>query len=255
MSDTPMIFICCAESDEQIARRVHASLSKHGMRPWTASVDLMLGDRWDREISHAVQSAAILLVLVTRSWPEHSSYGRAESEDFYAREQIAFAIELAREPGADRRIIPVLVDGGSKSRLPYGLTRLVPVEIDNGIGPLLDGLDRILARGREVSAEVIPRVRPPRLGPADIKPIVMATIRRRLDRELLLSWIPDEIRAQLPIQRSYFDQITSDVTELVQQGTIDGQLLIAVWLRQAERLAGPFSEAKVFRAALDNVGG
>lgn len=83
--------------------------------------------------------------------------------------------------------------------------------------------------------------------------VLMAAIRRKLDRGLLLSWIDDTIGAMLPGQASYYAQIESDLTELVKMGRVGGTLLIAAWLRQAERLAGPFSEAKVFRAALDAV--
>lgn len=249
MRDEPQIFITYFGPDKARAIALHRALAAAKHRPWCDAVDLLPGDRWDEVIPEALRASEIILVLVS----EHGHDG------WYARSEVADAIDQARKDRR-RRVIPVRFDGVDHDRTPYGLRRVAGIEVhDDDFRPVLDGIGRIVAHLRGVpppSVEPPPASRPEAPGSRprgiDRAAIVDAAIQRHLDRDLLLSWLPRDISARLPQKRSYFEQIDSDLAELIRIGRLpEGDWALAVWLRQAERLAGPFAEARVFRAALE----
>lgn len=87
----------------------------------------------------------------------------------------------------------------------------------------------------------MPAERPKPPPPIDVEAVVDALIRRRLDRGLLLSWLPDGVRGALPEHRTAASQYRSDVLALCETPEHLG-----AYLRQAARLASPFAEAPVF---------
>lgn len=248
MSASPLIFIAYFGPDKPRAVALHGALAARGLRPWCDAVDLLPGDLWDEVIPARLRAAGVILVLVSKT----------EHDGWYAKEEIADGIASARRDPR-KRVVPVLLKGATSEDAPYGLKRVAGIDVaGDDYGPVVDGVVRMLqATGAKVPTANDP---PPPSHPqpslsraprVDHQAIVDAVIRRRLDRDLLLSWLPDSVRARLPRQRSDFEQMTSDVGELIRIGRLDdGQWAIAVWLRQAERLAGPFAEARVFRDAL-----
>lgn len=251
MSDKPLIFIAYFGPDRGAAVSLHGALAAGGHRPWCDAIDLLPGDLWDEVIPARLKEATIILVLVSTTG--HDSW--------YARSEVAEAIDRARADRS-RRVIPVMLDGATKEDVPYGLRRVSHIDASrNDFTAVVDGIDRLLGR---LSGDDGPRPTAPTKGAGkdvtaghggpptiDLPGLVQATIRRRLDRDLLLSWLPDDLRAMMPTHRTYFEQITSDLAFLHKAGKLsDGQWALEVWLRQAERLAGPFAEARIYRGAL-----
>ena len=108
--DGPLtFFIAYAAPDAAVAERLYCSLAMES----TVFLDrrsLRLGDEWDREVAAAQRRAEITVVLVS----DHTEEG------FYQREEIATAIDMARQ--GSHRVIPLWLSGiGPPDALPYGL--------------------------------------------------------------------------------------------------------------------------------------
>ncbi len=227
-----------AEADVDRAAAVASVLRSTGHACFVQALDLLPGDIVDEEILAQLETTPLILVLVSPAGGDWSSAS-----------QILRAIDRAAAGGV--RVVPLLFDG---SPLPFGLERLHPIRVTgHDLTPIVDGIARLSGAARPARPPVAAKAVAP-LGETDIDALVQATIRRRLDRDLLLSWLPDGVAAGLPGHNNYLAQVTSDLTELSKIGQLpDGQWAIAIWLRQAERLAGPFAEARVYRAALERV--
>jgi hypothetical protein len=91
-------FIAYAAPDAAVAERLYNLLATES----TVFLDtrsLRLGDDWDRELAAAQRRAAITVVLVS----DHTEEG------FYQREEIARAIEMARQ--GSHRVVPLWLSG------------------------------------------------------------------------------------------------------------------------------------------------
>src|SRR5271166_3278132 len=108
--DGPLtFFIAYAAPDAAVAERLYCLLAMES----TVFLDrrsLRLGDDWDRELVAAQRRAEITVVLVS----DHTEEG------FYQREEIATAIDMARQ--GSHRVVPLWLSGtGPPDALPYGL--------------------------------------------------------------------------------------------------------------------------------------
>lgn len=253
MSDPPLIFIAYFGPDRPRAVALHTRLRAEGFHPWCDAVDLIPGDLWDEVIPGRLRAATLILVLISDN----------PHDGWYARAEIADAIRRVRRSD-DRWVIPVVLDGASAEKMPYGLGIAAHVDVHRGdFTGVVDAVRRRLElAGHPVTRPVVTptpsapspdhRGRPvDGAPPIDVNAIVDAAVQRPLDRDLLLSWLPRTVSGLLPVKSTPIEQITSDVTRLVQFGRLDdGEWAIAIWLRQAVRLAGPFVEARVYRDAL-----
>ncbi len=130
------IFIAHAAADAPLAERIYAALAPHA-RVFLDSRCLLLGGDWDIELRTAQRKSLITVVLVSAS--TESAY--------YQREEIAAAIDLARN-GGEHRVVPVYVDAAARSsesihyglRLKQGITLAGP----RGIERLRDALLQLL---------------------------------------------------------------------------------------------------------------
>lgn len=243
MGTKAQIYLLHAETEVALASALHGALGGQGEGVWAPGIDLQPGDDMYEVTERSIQEAGMVLLLFSPSG----------LDSWMERTQLWEAVQLRQKSG--RRIVPCLLDGFPQERLPFGLGRLVPITASRSdLAPLVARVKALVGREDETpTAQVAPapRVDVPAV---DIDVLLQATIRRRLDRDLLLSWMSDEFRARLPHKASYFEQIQSDLTVMTKAGTLaDGTRPIAVWLRQAERLAGPFAEARVYKAALDRL--
>ncbi len=74
------------------------------------SKSIVLGDDWDRTLAEAQRQSRVTVVLVSAS----------TDAAFYQREEIAAAIDLARKPEAEHRVVPVYLEP-VPTGAPYGL--------------------------------------------------------------------------------------------------------------------------------------
>jgi len=81
-------------------------------RVFLDAVRLRLGDNWDAELAAAQRDALVTVVLVSQ---------RTDAA-FYQREEIAAAIQMARNDPQSHRVVPVYLDEASAARPPYGLS-------------------------------------------------------------------------------------------------------------------------------------
>ncbi len=103
-------FIAHAGADAAAAIRLHDLLVEGGASTFVAARDLQPGDIWDDELPKAQRKAGVTVVVVSRN----------TEKAWYAREEIADAIELARRKA--RRVVPVYLDRNVEP--PYGLQRV-----------------------------------------------------------------------------------------------------------------------------------
>ena len=238
----PDSYLIYADADLSRAEALYTALAEAGHETFTRDLHLLPGDVVGEELTVRLEEAGLVLVVVSPA-----------DSDWYARDQIVHAIERAAAGHA--RVVPIVYDGVERGRLPFGLKRLHPIRVNGGdLTPVVDGLARLLDPDakRAVSRQTRPEKPSAPVSAETVQALLDATIRRRLDRDLLLSWLPDRIRARLSRKDNDYDQCHADLIGLIRAGRLDdGQWAIAVWLRQAERMAGPFAEARVYRAALD----
>lgn len=104
------LFIAYASPDRLAAEKLHKMLSS-SFRVFLDRRNILPGDDWSSRLSAAQSMAAVTLVLIS---------SRTDSA-YYQREEIARAIELARDD--DRHwVVPILLDEpGDPVDLPYGL--------------------------------------------------------------------------------------------------------------------------------------
>jgi len=108
-------FIAHASADLHIAEALYTRLVDHA-RVFLDSKNLLPGDDWDVELSHAQRHSLITVVLVSA----------ATEAAFYQRDEIAAAIAMARDnPPSQKkhthRVIPVYLGEVPDDGLPYGL--------------------------------------------------------------------------------------------------------------------------------------
>ncbi len=132
MADAAHIFICYAGPDRAIAERLHGALRGGGLMPWCDAIDPLPYEAKDAAKQSALRRAAVVAVLVSHHWPVAGEKG----SDYQGPEDVAWAIEFARQHGT--KLVPVRLDGVGRDRVPYGLVRAI------GIDARSDALDRVV---------------------------------------------------------------------------------------------------------------
>lgn len=114
------VFIAHAGPDQAIAEELHDLLGPH-CRAFLDSRCLRLGDEWDQEIARAQAKATITLVLISQK----------TERAYYQREEIAAALEMARNGTQQHRVIPIYLDHNVPIEgVPYGLRLKHGIRLD-----------------------------------------------------------------------------------------------------------------------------
>jgi hypothetical protein len=106
------IFLAHAGADKASAEALYDLLTESA-KVFLDTRSLELGDDWDQALPNAQSRSLLTVVLVsTRT-----------DQAYYQREEIATAIQMAREDPTTHRVIPVFLDDPStaKGQMPYGL--------------------------------------------------------------------------------------------------------------------------------------
>ncbi|MEW6735551.1 MAG: TIR domain-containing protein [Acidobacteriota bacterium] len=109
-------FIAHTGKDTDVAEHLYDLLTPH-CRVFLDKRCLKLGDDWDIELTRAQRASRITIVLVSSK----------TEQAYYQREEIAAAIDMAREEQSQHstrhRVVPIYLDGQPTqgSTIPYGL--------------------------------------------------------------------------------------------------------------------------------------
>jgi len=103
-------FIAHAGGDTRVAEILYEFLLPHS-RVFLDSKSLILGDNWNQELPNAQKLSLITVVIISQ---------RTENA-YYEKEEIAAAIQMARNNKLKHRIIPVFLSGYNEIDVPYGL--------------------------------------------------------------------------------------------------------------------------------------
>jgi ribosomal protein S18 acetylase RimI-like enzyme len=134
------VFIAHAGADIGIATDLYARLSA-SIKVFLDAKSLLLGDDWDSELSSAQRRSLISVVLISP----------ASNAAYYQREEIAAAIQLARDDSSAHRVIPVFIgqEALASSDVPYGLRLKHSLTLDAE-----GGVELVAKRILEVAAVV-----------------------------------------------------------------------------------------------------
>ena len=104
-------FLAHAGADLEVARRLRRQLEPPA-RVFLDDECISLGESWDRKLAEALRSSLIHVILVSPN----------TDEAYYECEEIAVAVQLAREDPHTRRVVPVYLNSkGVPNAVPYGL--------------------------------------------------------------------------------------------------------------------------------------
>lgn len=138
-------FISHAGGDISIAENLYTFLASQS-KPFLDSKELILGDTWDQKIAEAQRQSLITIILVS---------SKTELA-YYQRDEIAVAIQMARNLTQKHRVIPIFVPGYNKDKVPNGLTIIHSLtlssesDIETAANELLETLRRIRKKGRKI---------------------------------------------------------------------------------------------------------
>jgi hypothetical protein len=105
-------FLAHAGDDLEIAENLKRALDPPS-KAFLDATNIQLGDDWDARLSEAQRSSLISVVIVSPN----------TKKAYYQREEIAAAVEMAREDPNTHRVVPVYVNAKQipTSEIPYGL--------------------------------------------------------------------------------------------------------------------------------------
>ena len=104
-------FLAHAGADLEAARKLKRELEPPA-EVFLDADDISLGQNWDRVLAEALRSSLIHVIIVSPN----------TEEAYYQREEIAVAIQMAREDPHTRRVVPVYLSSqGMPKSVPYGL--------------------------------------------------------------------------------------------------------------------------------------
>ena len=105
-------FLAHAGADLDIARNLKQNLEPPA-RVFLDATNIHLGDDWDEKLSAAQRSSLISVVIVSPN----------TKKAYYQREEIAVAIQMAREDPDSHRVVPLYLNAKQipSSEIPYGL--------------------------------------------------------------------------------------------------------------------------------------
>jgi len=113
------LFIAYSHLDQPVALALYNHLYAD-YRVFLDAKCLLLGDAWDEKLPAAQKRSLVTVVLISR----HTD------SSWFQREEIASAIQLARNRESQHRVIPVYLDGDiTPEEVPYGLRRLHGVTV------------------------------------------------------------------------------------------------------------------------------
>lgn len=97
------VFLCHASQDKPIVRDVYQRLSTEGwIDPWLDEEKILAGQGWEYEIENAVESADVVIVLLSSV---------SVTKEGYIQKEIRYALDIALEkPEGTIFIIPVRLD-------------------------------------------------------------------------------------------------------------------------------------------------
>jgi L-histidine Nalpha-methyltransferase len=137
------IFLAHAGADAASALELYSLLTPR-CAVFLDKRNVKLGDDWDLELSAAQRQALVTVVLVS------SNTGRA----YYQREEIAAAIQMAREDKSKHRVVPVFLDEAGRKAVPYGLVLKhgVTVSPEHSLKEVAEDLTSLLAKIKQGDA-------------------------------------------------------------------------------------------------------
>lgn len=121
------IFIAYSSQDRALADSLYDALHAVGERVFLDHRSVRLGDDWAPAILHALNSALVVIVLLTTR----------SGQSFFVQEEVNIALRQAIEAPGRKRVIPVFVDDVDP---PYGLSGKQGVRFDGDWNALVDSV-------------------------------------------------------------------------------------------------------------------
>ncbi|MCF8428477.1 MAG: TIR domain-containing protein [Bacteroidia bacterium] len=95
-------FLCHANEDKPVVRKLYSRLKKIGVQPWLDDEDLIGGQEWELEIEKAVSSSDIVIVCLSN---------KSITKTGFVQKEIKFALDIAdHQPENSIFIIPIRLE-------------------------------------------------------------------------------------------------------------------------------------------------
>lgn len=127
------VFLCHANEDKPIVRKLYSRLKRCGVQPWFDDEDLIGGQDWELEIEKAVGSSDIVIVCLSN---------KSITKTGYVQKEIKFALDIAdRQPENSIFIIPIKLE---ECLLPERLKKWQALDsfLSNGFNKLKKALNK-----------------------------------------------------------------------------------------------------------------
>jgi hypothetical protein len=149
------IFISHSEKDDGLARELSSNLENRGHQTWMSCHDILLGDRFDREIKQALIQAYCVVVICTQfSTESRWVNGEIETALSYDKKVIPIIIGNCDLPVAWRMLQSIRWDSGRPLRCIDLLERALPETSISRFAKLLDHGDSLNAAKRIIRENV-----------------------------------------------------------------------------------------------------
>jgi hypothetical protein len=132
----PIVFICHASEDKDVARRVADGLQAAGIDTWFDEHDLHAGDEWDSKIRTMIRDRVDYVVVLQSESLRRKDVG-------YVNREIDLAIDRQREYRPPRRfIVPAIVDHPDNRLENLEAWQSVDLTTPTGIEALVRAINR-----------------------------------------------------------------------------------------------------------------
>lgn len=141
-SDAPLVFLCHANADKDVAERLARHLQSNGIDTWLDKHNLRAGDVWDDRIKDLITQQVDYVVVL-------QSAGLKEREVGYVNREIKLALERQDLHRYGGFVIPVIVDSITNMLPQFAGMHAPDVSRPEGITELVRTIKRDQHRGAQ----------------------------------------------------------------------------------------------------------
>lgn len=121
------IFLSHKTIDKPTVVRYKTALQVCGFQPWIDEDEMHAGSHLDAEILNGMRGSCAAVFFITQNFVDER----------FLKQEVEYAIEEERERPGDFVIVPLLLDGASRDKVPALLERFVAKTADNELDGLL----------------------------------------------------------------------------------------------------------------------
>ena len=137
--EAPVVFLCHAHQDKDVAERLAAHLRRNGIGTWLDKENLRGGARWDDEIKRALNSDVQYVVVI-------QSAALSRQYEGYVNMELSLALERQKKFQRNRAfLIPVVIDRPENKLVELDSLQTIDVSGSDGFDMVVQAINRDLS--------------------------------------------------------------------------------------------------------------